>query len=234
MKSIPLALAAAATALLPTLASAAYTPTAIERAVLEYGIREEHDALLRVSPRMLGRQMDAALADPAEVSNMYANGPTAEAPAVLEELFVLKANIDGAAAKAGVVTFPGTSAATVRATLPAGTRPAEGLMLLCGKTAWADGVVTFSQCQDWTPVVEKTTAKFRADIAGFLQGKPTEKRVAKFVIDYFVVAGDMPGKAGCPDDRAACDKAIRKTNMTRAGYNAVEERLRNAGVQPQR
>lgn len=233
MKSISLALAAAA-ALLPMLANAAYTPTAIERAVLEYGIREEHDALLKADFRLLGQQMDLSRVDPEVVSEMYAKGPKKQLPAEIEEMFVLEAKIDAAAAKAGVITFPAASGAAVRAVLPAGTRPADAHMLLCRKLAWADGVVTFTQCQDWIPVAEKTVAKFRADIAGFLKGKPTEKRVAKFVVDYFVVAEEMPAKAGCPDDRAACDKAIRKTNMTRASYQAVRERLRAAGVQAER
>lgn len=231
MKSLPLAFAALATALLPTLARAAYTPTEIERAVLEYGIREEHDALLRADWRLLGRMMDISRVDPADISDMYAKGPTDKAPAVIEDSFVFKATIDAAAAKAGVVTFAGTRGATVRATLPAGAKPANDLMLTCAKLAFADGVATFSQCQNWTPVAEKTVADFRADIAEFLQGKPAKKYVAKFVIDYFVVAGDMPAKAGCPDDRKACDEAIRKTDMTRAGYQAVTERLNAAGVQ---
>lgn len=215
MKSLPIAVAAFATAMLPTLAHAAYTPTEIEQAVLEYGIREEHDALLRADWRLLGRMMDISRVDPADISDMYAKGPTDKAAAV----------------KAGVLTFPGTRGATVRATLPAGAKPAGDLMLTCAKLAFADGVATFSQCQNWTPVAEKTVADFRADIAEFLQGKPAKKYVAKFVIDYFVVAGDMPAKAGCPDDRKACDQAIRKTNMTRAGYAAVTERLNAAGVQ---
>lgn len=231
MKTIPFALAAIAAALLPTLASAAYTPTDIERAVLEYGIREEHDALLAADWRLLGRMMGVTNVNAAQVSDLYANGPTDKLPAVIEDSFVLKTTIDAAAVKAGVVTFPGTRGATVRATLPAGAKPAEALLLNCGKLAWADGVATFSQCQDWAPIAEKTVATFRADIAGFLQGKPVEKYVEKFVVDYFVVAGDMPDKAGCPDDRKACDQAIRKTDMTRAGYEAVGKRLKAAGVQ---
>jgi hypothetical protein len=231
MKSIYPASAVLAAALLPSLAHAAYTPTAIERAVLEYGIREEHDALLKADQRMLGRLMGISRVDPVVVSDMYAKGPTDTLPAVLEESFVLDATVDAAAAKAGVVTFAGTRGAAVRATLPAGTQPAEALRLHCGKVAWADGVAMFSHCQNWTTLAEKTVATFRADIAGYLQGKPAQEYVAKFVIDYFVVAGDMPSQAGCPDDRAACDQAIRTTNMTRAGYQAVEARLAAAGVQ---
>jgi len=229
MKSLSLALAAAACALQPSLAHAAYTPSAKEKAVLEYAIREEHDGLLLAERRLLGRQMDLARVDAEVVSDMYATGPKKQLPAVIEEAFVLKAKIDAAAAQAGVLTFAGTSGATVRVALPASAAPAEA-MLLCRKLAWAEGVVTFSQCQDWKTVAEKTVATFRADIAGFLQGKPTNKHVAQFVIDYFVVAGDMPAKSGCPDDRAACDQAIRKTDMTQAGYQAVEKRLRAAGV----
>lgn len=231
MKPLSIAVAAFATAMLPPLAHAAYTPTEIESAVLEYGIREEHDALLRADWRLLGRMMDISRVDAEDISDMYANGPTDKAPSMIEEPFVIKATIDAAAAKAGVVTFAGTRGATVRATLPANAKPADALMLTCAKLAFADGVATFSQCRNWTPVAEKTVADFRADIAGFLQGKPASKHVAKFVFDYFVVAGDMPAKAGCPDDRKACDQAIRKTNMTRAGYQAVTERLNAAGVQ---
>lgn len=231
MKTIPFAFAAVAAALLPTPASAAYTPSDIERAVLEYGIREEHDALLAADWRLLGRMMNVTSVDAAQVSGLYANGPTAKLPAVIDDSFVLKATIDAAAVKAGIVTFTGTRGAKVRAALPAGAKPADALLLNCRKLAWADGVVTFSQCQEWAPMAEKTVATFRADIAGFLQGKPVEKYVEKFVVDYFVVAGDMPDKAGCPDDRKACDQAIRKTDMTSAGYQAVTERLQAAGVQ---
>lgn len=231
MKTIPYAFAAVAAALLPTLASAAYTPTEIERAVLEYGIREEHDALLAADRRLLGRMMDVTNVSAAQVSDLYANGPTAKLPAVIDDSFVIKTTIDAAAAKAGVVTFAGTRGATVRAMLPAGAKPADALLLNCTKLAWADGVATFSQCQDWAPIAEKTVATFRADIAAFLQGMPVKEYVAKFVVDYFVVAGDMPDKAGCPDDRKACDQAIRKTDMTSAGYQVVNERLQAAGVQ---
>ena len=231
MKSIPLAVAALTAALLPSLVHAAYTPTAIERAVLEYGIREEHDALILADWRLLGRMMDISRVDPADISDTYVQGPTDKLPAMVEDAFVLETTVDAATANAGVVTFAGTRGATVRATLPAGTQPADTVRLRCGKMTWADGAVTFSQCQDWTVIAEKTVAAFRADIAGFLQGKPTEKYVAKFVIDYFVVAGDMPDIAGCPDDRKSCDQAIRKTDMTRAGYQAVEQRLKAAGVQ---
>lgn len=231
MKTIPLAFAAAAAALLPTLASAAYTPTEIERAVLEYGIREEHDALLAADWRLLGRVMDYSRVDAQKISDIYAKGPNDKVPPVIDDSFVIKTTIDAAAAKAGVVTFAGTRGATVRAMLPAGIKPADALLLNCTKLAWADGVATFSQCQDWAPIAEKTVATFRADIAAFLQGKPVNKYVAKFVVDYFVVAGDMPDKSGCPDDRKACDQAIRKTDMTSAGYQAVNERLQAAGVQ---
>ncbi|WP_334166470.1 hypothetical protein [Achromobacter mucicolens] len=231
MKTIPLAFAAAAAALLPTLASAAYTPTEIERAILEYGIREEHDALLAADWRLLGRVMDYSRVDAQKISDIYAKGPNDKVPAVIDDSFVIKTTIGAAAAKAGVVTFAGTRGATVRAMLPAGAKPADALLLNCTKLAWADGVATFSQCQDWAPIAEKTVATFRADIAAFLQGKPVKKYVAKFVVDYFVVAGDMPDKSGCPDDRKACDQAIRKTDMKSAGYQAVNERLQAAGVQ---
>ncbi|MDQ8030632.1 MAG: hypothetical protein REJ50_01345 [Bordetella sp.] len=222
------ALALALATLTPALASAAYTPKPIESAVLEYGIREEHDALLKGDQRMLGRQMGIQRVDAEVVSQAYVKGPTTDFPAVIEESLVFQVPAGAERTQDGRVTLPGTTGVPVRVVLPEGAKPA--LWLVCSKLAWAEGAATLSQCQAWTPLAEAAVARLRADIAAYLAGKPVEKHVARFVVDYFVVANDMPAVSGCPDDRAACDQAIRKTDMTRAGYQAVYERLEAAGV----
>lgn len=232
MKPISLVLAAAA--ILPAWAHAAYTPTPVEAAVLEHGIREETATLMKGRQGLLGRMLDLQALKAEWVAELYAKGPTAKLPAELEEAFVLETAVDSAAAKAGQVVFPKSPGAAVQLQLPPDTQAADALTLLCRKLAWADGVVTFSNCEPWKPLAEKTVADFRADIASFLQGKPMEPYVARFVIDYFVVANEMPGVSGCPDDRAACDAAIRKTSMTRGTYQTVEQRLQAAGVNTSR
>ncbi|MFJ1300046.1 hypothetical protein ACILG0_08765 [Pseudomonadota bacterium AL_CKDN230030165-1A_HGKHYDSX7] len=231
MKSIPFALAAL---FLPTLVSAAYTPTPLEKALIEYEIREEHKGLLEGARRVIAQRMDLSRATAADVAKAYANGPSERLPAVIDTPFLLRGKVDASATQGTRVTYVTEAGATVRAELPQALTSQAEPVVLCDKLTWSDGAVLFTGCADWKTVVEQQTAQYRAEITDFLQGKPAPADVKRVVVELFVVADDMPGMSGCPDDYDRCTKAIRSTDMTREGYAAVRARLTKAGVQAER
>ena len=231
MKSIPVALAAL---FLPTLASAAYTPTPLEKALIEYEIREEHKGLVDGANRVMAQRMRISHVDADDVAKAYANGPSERLPAVIEKPMRFSGKIDASATQGTRVTYLTEGGATVRAELPRALASQAEPVMLCGKLTWSDGAALLTDCADWKQVVEERTAQYRAEITDFLQGKPAPADVKRVVVQLFVVADDMPGMSGCPDDYDTCTKAIRGTDMTREGYAAVRARLTKAGVQAER
>jgi len=231
MKSIPFALAAL---FLPTLVSAAYTPTPLEKALIEHEIREEHSELLKGARRVIAQRMDLSHEEVTDVAKAYANGPSEHLPAVIETPILLRGKVDTSATQGTRVAYVTEAGAPVRAELPQALASQTEPVVLCDKLTWSDGAVLFTGCADWKTVVEQKIAQYRAEITDFLQGKPAPADVKRVVVQLFVVADDMPGMSGCPDDYARCTAAIRNTDMTREGYAAVRARLTKAGVQAER
>lgn len=196
--------------LVPTLASAAYSLSATEAAVLEAVLRDELATYMQGGGSLIGARLGLPAATAEAVSQAYANGPTARFPAKLELTMLIAGPVDAGKSTDGqTVSFATAGAPTVRALLPAGLLPAQRLALACRRMELVDGSPTFMDCRDGALAGKEEAARLKRDLDDFYLGKPTAVQVSQLAVNISVYASLLAPGHGCPKDIDACRQAIQ-------------------------
>ncbi|MGS1009460.1 hypothetical protein [Achromobacter anxifer] len=219
--------------LVPTLASAAYSLSATETAVLEAVLRDEFDTYMQGGNSLIGARLGLPAATAETVSQAYANGPTARFPASLDVTMLIAGPVAAGKRTDGqIVSFATTGSPTVRAHLPAGLAPAAHLALACRRMQWTDGSPTFMDCLDAAPAGKEEAARLKRDLADFYLGKPTAVQVSQLAVNISVYASLLAPGHGCPTDVDTCRQAIQAVDGASQSKQlpAVVRRFQRAGL----
>lgn len=219
--------------LVPTLASAAYSLSATETAVLEAVLRDEFDTYLQGGNSLIGARLGLPAATAEAVSQAYANGPTARFPAKLDLTMLIAGPVaPGKSTDGQIVSFATSGSPTVRAQLPAGLLPAERLALACSRMELVDGSPTFMDCRDGALAGKEEAARLKRDLADFFLGKPTAVQVSQLAVNISVYASLLAPGHGCPKDIDTCRQAIQAVDGASQSKQlpAVVRRFQRAGL----
>lgn len=219
--------------LVPTLASAAYSLSATETAVLEAVLRDEFDTYLQGGNSLIGARLGLPAATAEAVSQAYANGPTARFPAKLDLTMLIAGPVaPGKSTDGQIVSFATSGSPTVRAQLPAGLLPAERLALACSRMELVDGSPTFLDCRDGALAGKEEAARLKRDLADFYLGKPTAVQVSQLAVNISLYASLLAPGHGCPKDIDTCRQAIQAVDGASQSKQlpAVVRRFQRAGL----
>ena len=217
----------------PTLASAAYSLSATEAAVLEAVLRDELDTYLQGGNSLIGARLGLPAATAETVSRAYANGPTARFPASLDMNMLIAGPIDAGKRRDGqAVSFATAGSPTVRAHLPAGLMPSAHLALACRRMQWVDHSPTFMDCRDAAPAGKAEAARLKRDLDDFYLGKPTDIQVSQLAVNISVYASLLAPGHGCPKDIETCRQAIQGVDGASQSKQlpAIVRRFQQAGL----
>lgn len=219
--------------LVPTLASAAYSLSATETAVLEAVLRDEFDTYLQGGNSLIGARLGLPAATAEAVSQAYANGPTARFPAKLDLTMLIAGPVaPGKSTDGQIVSFATSGSPTVRAQLPAGLLPAERLALACSRMELVEGSPTFMDCRDGALAGKEEAARLKRDLADFFLGKPTAVQVSQLAVNISLYASLLAPGHGCPKDIDTCRQAIQAVDGASQSKQlpAVVRRFQRAGL----
>ncbi len=218
--------------LVPALASAAYTLSATESAVLEVVLRDELDTYIAGGQSLIGKRLGLPAVTAEAVSQAYVHGPTARFPAVLDLAMLIVGPVAAGSGDGQTVSFATAGAPAVRASLPPGVTAAGHLALACSRMALADGVPTFMDCRDGVLAGKQEAARLKAELDGFYQGKPTAVAVSQLAVNISVYASLLAPGHGCPADMDKCLQAILATDAASRSKQlpAVVRRFQKAGL----
>ncbi len=219
--------------LVPTLASAAYSLSATETAVLEAVLRDEFDTYLQGGNSLIGARLGLPAATAEAVSQAYANGPTARFPAKLDLTMLIAGPVaPGKSTDGQIVSFATSGSPTVRAQLPAGLLSAERLALACSRMELVDGSPTFLDCRDGALAGKEEAARLKRDLADFYLGKPTAVQVSQLAVNISLYASLLAPGHGCPKDIDTCRQAIQAVDGASQSKQlpAVVRRFQRAGL----
>ncbi|MBO1018155.1 hypothetical protein IPU70_31675 [Achromobacter sp. SD115] len=218
--------------LLPALASAAYSLSATEAAVLDAVLRDELNTYTQGGNSLIGARLGLPAATAETVSRAYANGPTARFPASLDLTMLIAGPVAAGASDGQIVSFATSGSPTVRAHLPAGLAPAGHLALACSRMEWADGSPTFMDCRDGTLAGKEETDRLKADLDNFYQGKPTTVQVSQLAVNISVYASLLTPGHGCPKNIDTCRQAIQAVDGAAQSKQLpmVVQRFQQAGL----
>ncbi|WP_313389614.1 hypothetical protein [Achromobacter aegrifaciens] len=219
--------------LVPTLASAAYSLSATEAAVLEAVLRNELDTYLQGGNSLIGARLGLPAATAETVSRAYANGPTARFPASLDVTMLIAGPVDaGKRTNGRIVSFATSGSPTVQAQLPAGLLPAPRLALACSRMELIDESPTFMDCRDGALAGKEETARLKRDLDDFYLGKPTAVQVSQLAVNISVYASLLAPGHGCPKDIETCRQAIQAVDGASQSKQlpAIVRRFQRAGL----
>ncbi|WP_162726384.1 hypothetical protein [Achromobacter insolitus] len=219
--------------LVPTLASAAYSLTATETAVMKAVLRDELATYMQGGSSLIGARLGLPAATAESVSQAYASGPTERFPAKLDLTMLIAGRVDPDKSTDGqIASFATSGSPTVRAQLPAGLLSAKRLALACSRMELVDDSPTFMDCRDGAPAGKAEAARLKRDLADFYLGKPTSVQVSQLAINISVYASLLAPGHGCPKAIDACRQAIQAIDGASQSKQlpAVVRRFQRAGL----
>lgn len=223
----------------PALASAAYVPNSVEAAVQVAVLRDEQAMFSNGNPSFLGESLGIQAVNAASLAQAAAGGRGGKPPELSKPLLVsgTLASSGGNATQGRWFDFADTSAPKLRARLTPGMtlddapKPGQALALVCARMEQAKNVLSLTRCEPAAAVAARETARLRAALDAFHQGRPTEVQVATLAINISMYADALPADHGCPEDAGRCRQSIAAVKLTgNDGLHAVLQRLRDAGV----
>ena len=219
--------------LVPTLASAAYSLSTTEAAVLEAVLHDELDTYMQGGSSLIGARLGLPTATAETVSQAYANGPTARFPASLDVTMLIVGPVDAGRSTDGqIVSFATSGSPTVRAQLPAGLLPAQRLALACSRMELVDGSPTFMDCRNGALAGKEEAARLKRDLADFYLGKPATVQVSQLAVNISVYASLLAPGHGCPKNIGKCRQAIQAVDGASQSKQlpAILQRFQRAGL----
>lgn len=230
-------------ALLPAVASAAYTPTPEEAAVLEAVLRDEARTFVQGGGTVIATSLGLSAAPAEAVSQAFAALREGQTPPALEKPLMLSgkvASAEAAARRGRWITFASATGPAVRVLLSDGlaasgvsTRAGSSLTVVCRQLDVSARAPSFTGCEAASAVADREVAKLRAAFRDFYQGKPTDVGVSTLAVNVSMSAMLLPADHGCPDDVTRCTKALQASappERRAQALKTVVHRFRDAGL----